>query len=74
MDAMFTCSNYARYGRSFGGSSWNQTTTEFSRGFLGTPKRGPLLSTFLAFKPSSESLKLDAAIVARHIVDVIGGR
>ena len=34
--------NYAGYGRSFGGSSWNQTTTEFSHGFLGTPKRGPL--------------------------------
>ena len=66
--------NYAGYGRSFGGSSWNQTTTEFSHGFLGTLKR-VLFSTFLAFKPSSESLKLDAAIVARHIVDdVIGGR
>jgi len=63
--------NYAGYGRRFGGSSWNQTTTEFSHGFLGTLKR-VLFSTFLAFKPSSESLKLDAAIVARHIVDVIG--
>ncbi len=32
-------------------------------------------SASLAFKPSSESPKLDAAIVARHIVDdVIGGR
>ncbi|KAL3812117.1 hypothetical protein ACHAXA_009376 [Cyclostephanos tholiformis] len=28
--------------------------------------------TFLAFKPSSQSLKFDAAIVARHIVDVVG--
>jgi len=33
---------YAGYGRSSGGSSWNQTTTEFSREFLGTLKRGPL--------------------------------
>ena len=63
--------NYAGYGRSFGGSSCNQTTTEFSHGFLGTLKR-VLFSTFLAFKPSSESLKLDAAVVARHIVDVLG--
>ncbi|KAL3779823.1 hypothetical protein ACHAW5_002008 [Stephanodiscus triporus] len=63
--------NYAGYGRSFGGSSWNQTTAEFSHGFLGALKR-VLFSTFLAFKPSSESLKFDAAVVARHIVDVVG--
>jgi hypothetical protein len=63
--------NYAGYGRSYGGSLWNQTTTEFSHGFTGTLKR-VLFSTFLAFKPSSESLKLDAAVVARHIVDVVG--
>ena len=31
-----------------------------------------MFSTFLAFKPSSESLKLDASIVARHIVHVVG--
>jgi pimeloyl-ACP methyl ester carboxylesterase len=63
--------NYAGYGRSFGGSSWNQTTAEFSHGFLGALKR-VLFSTFLAFKPSSESLKFDAAVVARYIVDVVG--
>mmetsp|Transcript_11682 Transcript_11682/g.25596 ORF Transcript_11682/g.25596 Transcript_11682/m.25596 type:complete len:1292 (-) Transcript_11682:60-3935(-) len=64
--------NYAGYGRSFGGSSWNDTTsTEFSHGFLGALKR-VLFSTFLAFKPSSESLKSDAAAVARHLVDVVG--
>ncbi|KAL7533203.1 hypothetical protein ACHAXR_005101, partial [Thalassiosira sp. AJA248-18] len=63
--------NYAGYGRSFGGSSWNETTTEFSHGILGALKR-VLFSTFLAFKPSSESLKSDAAAVARHLVDVVG--
>ncbi len=63
-----------RSSKGVGGSSWNRTTTEFSHGFLETLKR-VLFSTFLAFKPSSESLKLDAAIIARHIVDdVIGGR
>lgn len=67
--------NYAGYGRSFGGSfgfsSWNKTTAKYSHGFLGTLKR-IMFSTFLAFKPSSESLKLDASIVTRHIVDAVG--
>lgn len=64
--------NYAGYGRSFGGNSWNDTSaTEFSHGFIGALKR-VLFSTFLAFKPSSESLKKDAADVARHLVDVVG--
>jgi hypothetical protein len=72
--------NYAGYGRSYGGNSWtwwnktNQTSgtiEEFNHGVLGTLKR-ILCNTCLAFKPSSESLKLDATSVARHIVDVIG--
>ena len=69
---MFNYAGYGRsYGRSFGFSSWNQTTAKNSNGFLGTLKR-IIFSTFLVFKPSSESLKIDAAIVARHIVDVVG--
>ena len=63
--------NYAGYGRSFGGSSLNEITTEYSHGCLGALKR-VLFSTFLAFRPSSESLKQDAATVARHLVDVVG--
>lgn len=69
--------NYAGYGRSHGDNSWNwwnnktTTTEEFNHGVLGTLKR-VLFNTFLAFKPSSESLKLDASAVARHIVDVVG--
>ena len=63
--------NYAGYGRSFGGSSLNEITTEYSHGCFGALKR-VMFSTFLAFKPSSESLKQDAATVARHLVDVVG--
>ncbi|KAL9187363.1 hypothetical protein ACHAXT_001466 [Thalassiosira profunda] len=63
--------NYAGYGRSYGGGAWNEITTEYSHGVLGVLKR-VLFSTFLAFKPSSESLKADAATVAQHIADVIG--
>jgi len=66
--------NYAGYGRSFGGSrAWNYTTAgrEFDHGVLGALKR-VLFSTFLAFKPSSESLKSDAVAVAQHLVDVVG--
>jgi len=63
--------NYAGYGRSFGGSSWNETTSEFNHGFFPALRR-VFFSTFLAFKPSSESLKSDASIVAQHLVDVVG--
>ncbi len=63
--------NYAGYGRSYGGNRCNNPTTEFSHGVLGSMKRF-LFSTLLAFKPSSESLKLDALAVARHLVDVVG--
>lgn len=63
--------NYAGYGRSYGGSSYNNPTTEFSHGFLGSMKRF-IFSALFAFKPSSESLKLDALAVARYLVDVVG--
>ena len=63
--------NYAGYGRSFGGNSWNETTSEFNHGFFPALRR-VFFSTFLAFKPSSESLKADASIVAQHLVDVVG--
>jgi len=63
--------NYAGYGRSFGGSSWNETTSEFNHGFFPALRRF-FFSTLLAFKPSSESLKSDASIVAQHLVDVVG--
>lgn len=63
--------NYAGYGRSYGGSGYNNPTNEFSHGVLGSIKRF-LFSATLAFKPSSESLKLDALAVARHLVDVAG--
>jgi len=63
--------NYAGYGRSFGGSSWNETTSEFNHGFFPALRR-VFFSTFLAFKPSSESLKADASIAAQHLVDVAG--
>ena len=63
--------NYAGYGRSYGGDGCNNPTTKFSHGILGSMKRF-LFSALLAFKPSSESLKLDALAVARHLVDVVG--
>ena len=63
--------NYAGYGRSYGGNEYNNPTTEFCHGVLGSMKRF-FFSTLLAFKPSSESLKFDALAVARHLVDDIG--
>ena len=71
MDAMFTCSimlDMAGVSAAVRGTRRrpNSATGSWER------RNGVLFSTFLAFKPSSESLKLDAAIVARHIVNVIG--
>ena len=48
--------NYAGYGRSFGGSDWNDSfSREFSHGVIACIKR-VFFSIFFAFKPSSESL------------------
>jgi len=63
--------NYAGYGRSYGGSSWNESSSEFAPGFLGAMKR-IIFSTFIGFTPSSETLKADATAVAKHIVNNIG--
>ena len=63
--------NYAGYGRSYGGSSWNESSTEFAPGFVGAMKR-IIFNTFIGFTPSSESLKADATAVANHIVENIG--
>ena len=68
--------NYAGYGRSYrrslgGGDARNGPASEFQNGFLGVVKR-VLFSTFMAFKLSSESLKSDAAAIARHLMDVVG--
>eukprot|EP00986_Skeletonema_menzelii_P011764 scaffold6170_cov136-Skeletonema_menzelii.AAC.9 len=63
--------NYAGYGRSFGGSSWNESSSEFAPGFVGAMKR-IIFNTFIGFTPSSESLKADATAVAKHIVENIG--
>ena len=68
--------NYAGYGRSYrrslgGGDARNGSASEFQNGFLGAVKL-VLFSRFLAFKPSSKSLKSDAAAVARDLVDVVG--
>jgi len=64
--------NYAGYGRSYGGTSWNNKMKEkFVHGWFGSLRR-VLFSTFLAFKPSSESLKSDATAVARHLVENVG--
>jgi len=64
--------NYAGYGRSFGGSDWNDNfSREFSHGVFACVKR-VFFSIFFAFKPSSESLKTDSAMVAKFLVDVVG--
>ena len=65
--------NYAGYGRSSGHRSWRVAAgpAEFRHGVLGALQR-ILYSTFVAFKPSSESLKADAADVARYLVDAVG--
>ena len=48
--------NYAGYGRSFGGSDWNDSfSREFSHGIIACVRR-VFFSIFFAFKPSSESL------------------
>jgi len=63
--------NYAGYGRSYGGNSWNESASEFAPGFVGAMKR-IIFNTFIGFTPSSESLKADATAVAAHIVENIG--
>jgi len=62
--------NYAGYGRSYGGSSWNESS-EFATGFFSAMKR-ILFSTFIGFTPSSETLKADATDVAKFILNDIG--
>ena len=68
--------NYAGYGCSYGcslgsGDAQNGSASKFQNGFLRVVKR-LLFSTCMAFKPSSKSLKSDAAAVAQHLVDVVG--
>ena len=63
--------NYAGYGRSYGGSSFNESSSEFAPGIMGAMKR-IIFSTFIGFTPSSESVKADATDIAKHIVDIIG--
>ena len=63
--------NYAGYGRSYGGSSCNEMSSEFAPGFVGAMKR-IFFNIFVGFTPSSESLKADATDVATYIVENIG--
>eukprot|EP00804_Cyclotella_cryptica_P024408 CCRYP_015867-RA/>CCRYP_015867-RA protein AED:0.16 eAED:0.18 QI:0/0/0.2/1/0.5/0.2/5/343/1127 len=57
--------NYRGYGRSHGG---RDQVSEFQPGFVGRIRR-LFYAAFLSFKPTSQSLKLDAIAVAKHILD-----
>ena len=56
--------NYCGYGRSHAGRSHN----EFQPGFIGSVRR-LFYAVFLSFKPTSQTLKLDACAVANHILE-----
>ena len=56
--------NYCGYGRSHAGSS----QSEFQPGCIGSIRR-LFYATFLSFKPTSQTLKLDAVAVAHHILE-----
>ena len=56
--------NYCGYGRSHAGSS----PDEFQTGCIGSIRR-LFYAVFLSFKPTSQTLKLDACAVANHILE-----
>jgi hypothetical protein len=56
--------NYCGYGRSHAGS----VQSEFQPGCIGSLRR-LFYATFLSFKPTSQTLKLDALAVAQHILE-----
>jgi hypothetical protein len=56
--------NYCGYGRSHVGTS----QTEFQHGCIGSIRR-LFYATFLSFKPTSQTLKMDACAVANHILE-----
>ncbi|KAL7489548.1 hypothetical protein ACHAW6_015648 [Cyclotella cf. meneghiniana] len=57
--------NYRGYGRSHGD---RDQVSEFQPGFMGRIRR-LFYAAFFSFKPTSQSLKLDAIAVANHILD-----
>ncbi|KAL7508514.1 hypothetical protein ACHAXN_005842 [Cyclotella atomus] len=56
--------NYCGYGRSHAGTS----QTEFQHGCTGSIRR-LFYAIFLSFKPTSQTLKMDACAVANHILE-----